>query len=712
MVGDSVNRFDGSTENMVQARDIHGDLHVHSPQRSTQLISPRQLPADVPGFAGRADELARLDSLLEHGEPGTATAVVICAIAGTAGVGKTALAVHWAHRVRDQFPDGQLYIDLLGYAADSPVTPSQALEGFLHALGVPGELVPDRLDAQAALYRSLLDARRVLVVLDNANSPEQVRPLLPGSSGCIALVTSRSSLGGLVSRNGAERLTLDLLPPDEALVLLRTIAGTSRIDAEPESAQQLIDQCGRLPLALRIAAERAAGDPHAQLGDLVAELADEQQRLDLLASEEDHDAATAVRAVFSWSYRGLTPAAAHLFRLLGLHPGPDIGLYTAAALAGREPRDTKRLLQVLVDAHLIQPTGRARYRFHDVLRVYASELAEATEASKDRTKAVQRMLGWYLRAADEADHLLLPHHRRVPLHLPEPTSAPLPFTSREEALKWCELETANLVTAVRYAAHIGQHTLAAQFPRALWSYFDLRKPWTDWIPTYETGLRSARQIGNRDTEAWTTSALGVPYYDLRRFDEAIPYFAQALAIRREIGDRWGEAGSLANLGACYRRQRRFAEALECFIEALQIRQEIGDRRGEAGILNRLGSTYRDLERFEEALDSLHDSLAIRREIGDQHGEGFALHSLGATFEQLGLLDDAEAAYTKSLEVRRVIGDRRGEADALYCLGKLIRRSGRTEAAREAWTEALTIFTALGSPQADDVLAQLQDLPQQ
>jgi tetratricopeptide (TPR) repeat protein len=695
MLNSVANEFHGTAKNIVQARDIHGGVHLHQQQN---FVTPHQLPADVPRFTGRETELAALDTLLSQN-----TASVV--ITGTAGVGKTALVVNWAHRTRQRFPDGQLYVDLLGYAPDSPMATEHALEGFLHALGVPAEAVPARLDAQAGLYRSLLDGRRVLVLLDNAASPDQVRPLLPGSSGCLAVITSRSSLAGLVARNGASRLTLDLLSPTEATSLLRHIAGDVRVDAEPTAAKELIRYCARLPLTLRIAAERAASEVHAPLSDLVANLADERQRLDILTSD---DIITAVRAVFSWSYRSLPPECARMFRLLGLHPGPDFGAHVAAALANVPLRHVRRLLQSLKDAHLIQANGRDRYQLHDVLRVYAAELANAEEPHREET--VRRLLHWYLRSADAADRLLLPHHPAMPLDLDDQDITPMPFGSRDEALAWCEQESANLVAAVRCAAQAGEHWIAARFPRALWSYFDLRKPWSDWITTYEIGLASVRHVGNRKVEGWVTSALGAPYADLQRFDKAAEYFTKAAAIRREIGDIRGLAGSLSNLGNAHRHQSRYDESLERLHEALALRTKTADKRGEAVTLNRIGAVYRDLGRFDESLDYLRRSLAIRRHIGDRHGEGYALHSLGATLEQLGQLDDAIDAYQESLAARRAVGDRRGEAENLMCLGKIMLQLENPQAAREMWRQALTIHTALGAPQAAEVTSRLQGLP--
>jgi tetratricopeptide (TPR) repeat protein len=544
----------------------------------------------------------------------------------------------------------------------------------------------------------------MLVLLDNAASADQVRPLLPGTDECLVVVTSRSSLSGMVSRNGASRLFLEAMSPLEAYALLRNVAGADRVDVNPGAAEELARCCARLPLALRIAAERATADDQTSLTNLVAELADERHRLDLLASD---DTATATRAVFSWSYRRLEPEPARVFRLLGLHPGPDFAVHVVAALANVPLHVAKRHLQVLKDAHLVQADGRGRYRLHDLLRVYATELAQAEE--RHREAAARRMLVWYLRTTDAADRLLLPHHPTMPLGLADLNTVPAPFVSRVDALTWCREELANLVAAIRFAAQAGEHWIAARFPRALWSYFDLRKPWSDWITTYKIGLSSAQQLGDRGLEGWITSALGAPHTDLERFDEAAAYFSKAVEIRRNIGDLQGLAGSLTNLGNAYRHLTRFDEALACYREALSLRRSTNDPRGEAVTLNRLGGAYRDLGRLDESLDCLQRSLAIRQRIGDRHGEGFALGSLGGTLEELGRLPDAIDAYRSSLAAHRDVGAKRGEAESLLCQGKVTARIGKVDEARELLRQALEIFKDLGSRRVVEVVEQLVQL---
>jgi DNA-binding SARP family transcriptional activator len=362
---------------------------------------PRELPADVSAFTGRVAELRRLDRLMTgcDARAGRAPAAVIFAVSGTAGVGKTALAIHWAHQVADRFPDGQLHVNLRGYDPARPMTAADALAVFLHALGVPDEEIPAGEDRRAARYRSLLAGKRMLVVVDNARTAEQVRPLLPGAATCAMVVTSRDSLAGLVARDGAARLDLDLLPLDDAVSLLRELIG-ARADADPPAAAELARQCSRLPLALRVAAELAAARPDVPLLDLIAELADEQRRLDVL--DADGDPRTAVGTVFSWSYQHLDPGLARAFRLTSLHPGPDFESQAVAALVATTLDLARRLLEALARAHLIHPTGPGRYGMHDLLRVYGRGLTEAEEGEKQAREALARLTDHYVHAAASA----------------------------------------------------------------------------------------------------------------------------------------------------------------------------------------------------------------------------------------------------------------------------------------------------------------------
>jgi len=669
-------------------------------------VVPAQLPANVDVFTGRAKELTELDHLLAV-TAGGSTAVMIFVIAGAAGVGKTALAVRWAHRVQDQFPDGQLYVNLRGYDRSPPVTPGQALDEFLRTLDVPHEKIPTRVEAQAGLFRSLLNGRRVLAVLDNANTAEQVRPLLAGSPGCLAVVTSRSRLSGLIARDGAHRVTLDALPPAEAIMLLRQTIGAVRVDAEPDAAVKLARQCDYLPLTLRIAAERVASHPHITLADLTDEFGNEGDRLDALVTDDDE--ITAVRSLFSWSYRALPPEDARMFRLLGLHAGPTISVPAAAALAGTTTPRAQRLLDSLTGVHLLEDTGRDRYRFHDLLRIYAAECAAAEETDHDRDIAVCRLLNWYLHTADAAGRVLTPQWRDVSLDSPPLDNSPLAFTTYHQALEWCEVERANLVAATRHAAQCGQHVIAWKLPAVMWRFFRLRGHWVDWITTHEIGLAATHYLNDKHGQAWIANNLGDSYRGLGRFDEALDHLQQALAAWCDLDDRWGEGWTLYNLGTTYRSLGWFDEALDHYQQALARGREMGKQYGEAWALHSLATTYRSLGRIEEAFEHYQQALRVRREMGDPDGEAWTLSSLGTTYRSLGRFDEALDHYQQTLNVYREISDRWGEGRTMRHLGDVFHDTGQLEAARASWCQALVIFEELRDPQAADVRARLETL---
>jgi tetratricopeptide (TPR) repeat protein len=680
---------------------------MHLPADSELPAVPRQLPAAVPHFAGRSAELALLDLLA----PASAVAgtVVISAINGTAGVGKTALALHWAHRVRAGFPDGDLYVNLRGYDPGPPLVPQQALDGLLRALGVPPERIPPEQDDQAALFRTLLSGRRMLLVLDNANSADQVRPLLPGSPGCLVIVTSRSQLSGLVARDDGRRIALDMLPPHEALALLRDIIGAGRVDAEPAAAAELASRCAYLPLALRIAAEHATGRPQATLAELASELVVGSDRLDALATADD-DETTAVRAVFSWSYRQLTPPAARAFRLLGLHPGPDISTQAAAVLTGSwSESGTRRLLGMLAGAHLIEPGTPGRYRFHDLLRDYAAERAQADEPEEERTGAVHRVLAWYLEVAKATGQWLYVYSGGQQ-EAREPHGLSLPFATHDQALEWCQTELANLVSATRLAASAGEDEIAWQLPAALRAFFQLRMPLADWLATYEIGLAAARRLHDRVGEATVLSGLGGAYNYLGRYEEAINCFRQALDIHREAGLRHAEAMDLVNMGAIHDALRQFDEAISTLREAITVSRAAGNRISEGHALENLAAVYQNLQRHDEAVDCLHQSLTIFREVGRTYGEGLALARLASTYLSLGQYERAADYCQQSLAVQRRIGDRLGEAGALDTYAGILLATGRLTDARQAWQEALSILEDVSHPDASAVRVRLASLP--
>ncbi|MEV0643468.1 BTAD domain-containing putative transcriptional regulator [Streptomyces sp. NPDC050619] len=652
-----------------------------------QPARPAQLPADLAAFTGRQGELARIQALLpDKGElPST---VVISAIGGMAGIGKTTLAVHWAHRIADRYPDGQLYINLRGFdPSGSMVSPAEAIRIFLDALGVPAQRIPASPDAQAALYRSLLAGRRMLILLDNARDTEQVRPLLPGCPRCLVIVTSRSQLIGLIAGDGAHPLTLSALTPAEAHGFLLRRIGAARLAAEPQATDEIIAHCGRLPLALAIVAARAATHPGFPLEAIAKELRDTQGSLDAFAGG---DLATDVRAVFSWSYEALSAPAARLFHLLGLHRGPDISAPAAAALAGLPLRETRGLLTELTRAHLLTEHAPGRYTLHDLLRVYAAERVVTQEPPQERDRAVDRLLCWYLHTADAAYTHLTPHRRRVPLEPLPPGCHPLAFTAHDQALKWCETERPNLVAAVHHAATSRRPGIAWRLTAALWGFFYLRSHLHDWLDTARMALDTARDAHDRTGEAWSLNDVAAALTAMRRFDEAIDRLRQAIVHCRELGDMYGRCQALGNLGNAYLQAGRLDKAVEYIRRALALHRINANTWGEGIALANLGDAYRRLGRFDEAIACLEQALIVLRASGNRWVEGVTLDILGTLQHRLNRHDDAIDHYHQALDAHRDIGNRRGEGQTLYHLGDVHLAAGEPEAAHTSWRQALAI----------------------
>jgi DNA-binding SARP family transcriptional activator/predicted negative regulator of RcsB-dependent stress response len=691
------------------AKDILAALMPLAGKRPARPAQPRRgpaccLPAAVADFTGRVRELDELDQVLAESQP--ASVMVISALSGTGGVGKTALAVSWGHRVSDRFPDGVLYVDLRGYGPDPAMEPLEALGLLIHQLQPP-EPLPPEADTRAQIYRSLLAGKQALVVLDNATGAEQVRPLLPGSSRCMALITSRSDLSGLVARNGARRLDLGLLPPEEALALLRRIIGNERVDTELAAAAEVAQLCCRLPLALRIAAERALARPALRLAELASELAAEQDRLELLATP-DGDPATATRIVFSWSYRRLTSQAQRGFRLLGVACGTDIGIPAAAALCDVPSGQMCRILNELASEHLIEEHRPGRYRCHDLLRAYAAKCAQAEETDQQRNEAVTRLLTWYVTGADTADRVLLPRTLHIPREAAGQSPAPvLSFSDHAEALAWCENEWDNLLAAIRQASTTGRHAVAWKLPAALWGFFYLRKPWAAWISSYETGLASARQIHDAFGEAWMLYGLGTARWSLGQLPAAIGYYEKSLAVWRAISHKWGEAMTLNNMAAAHGDLRQFQTALGVFSQALRIRQQIGDERGQAQTMINIGGCYTDIGDYPQAFTHLQEALQFSRQIGYPYGIAVTTHNLGTVLAALGQHAAAIKHLRTARDLRRELGDKQGQAETLDHLGQVQHQTGAISEARASWLQALEKFEALDDPQAAEVRARLE-----
>jgi DNA-binding SARP family transcriptional activator/tetratricopeptide (TPR) repeat protein len=666
-------------------------------------VVPAQLPLEVSGFAGRTRELARLHALLPASRqaPG---AVVIAVLSGSAGVGKSALAMHWAHRVAGNFPDGQLYVNLRGFhPTGTAMEPAEAVRRFLDAFEVPPQRIPASLDAQAGLYRSLLADRRVLVVLDNARDTEQIRPLLPGAPGCAVVVTSRSQLTGLVAGDGAHPITLDLLSTVEAHELLTRRVGPDRVAAEPDAVDQIIARSARLPLALSIVAARAATHPGFPLHTLADELRAAHGGLDAFAGGE---ASSDLRAVFSWSYRALGDGAAGLFRLLGLHPGPDLTAPATASLAGVPIRRVRPLLDELTRAHLITEHVPGRYTAHDLLRAYAAELAGTTGTDAWRHAATHRMLDHYLHTAYAADRRLDPHRDVVDLVAPQPGVTPEDLADHDSALAWLTTEHPVLLAAVAHAAGDGFDTHAWQLARTLTTFFDRQGHWHDQAAAHRTALRATQRLADRPGQAHTHRGLARAYTRLGRYDDANDHYRHALDLYGELGDHVSQAHTQINLGWVCERQGDYRGALGHGESALDLYRVAGYRSGQADALNTIGWCHALLGDHHEALARCQQALALHQEIGNRHSLAATWDSLGYVHQHLGNHREATSCYQHAIDLMRDLGDRYSEADALSHLGDAHQAAGDPGPARDAWRAALDVLEQLGHPDAARVRAKL------
>ncbi|MEV0698472.1 tetratricopeptide repeat protein [Saccharopolyspora sp. NPDC050389] len=683
----------------VQAGHIHGDVHFH---RGTEdRLVPRQLPLAARHFVNRAVEQDALTTLL--GGAKTEGFVLISTVDGIAGVGKSTLAVHWAHGMRDRFPDGELYVNLRGFdPAAEPVKPTEALAAFLAALGVSGERMPQDAEARAAFFRSLVHGKRMLLLLDNARTAEQVRPLLPSSPSCLVLVTSRNRLHELVVREGATRIALEVLTDDEAEQLLARYLGDERVAAEPEAVRELVRHCAGLPLALGIAAVRAAENPDFPLDELVSELQDERDRLDAL----DAGGVTGVRAVFSWSYRSLRPEAARMFRLLGLPTGPDISLAAAADLAGMAPREARALLAELARASLVDQHKPGRYQFHDLIRAYAGECAAADEAPTDREAAIRRLLDHYLRTSNAIDRHFVGHSRQFAPQLPEAAVTGLVFEDEHQMLTWWDTEHANLVAAVRQAAQ-SEPARTWQLAYTLMYFFKLRGHVEDWISSYELGLAATEQVGETSARAQLLYELGMPYFVRKQFETALIYQGQARELFEAAGDRYSTATALSALAEIHIELGALDDAHRSAQRALEVQLELGDRHGQGYAHNVLAAA--DARQGDISAARAHFAAALRlfNEVGETFGATFAMHELAGLHMGSGELDEAVDMYQQAVERRREIGHRQGEAQSLRGLGIALQAEGDIEKARLCWQQALTIFDELGDPEADEVRRDLE-----
>ena len=659
---------------------------------------PRQLPLDIADFSGRSGELSRLDDVVGGSGDRPAT-VVLSAVAGMAGVGKTALALHWAHRVRDDYPDGQLYVNLRGFdAAESVADPSDVLRAFLQALDVPPGRIPGTLDERAALYRTVLGDKRVLVVLDNARDEEQVRPLLPAAGGCAVVVTSRDRMAGLVAAQGARPVMLDVLSEAEAYTLLTARAGAARVAAEPDAAAEIIAYTARLPLALTIAAARIATHPGFPLSTFAAELRAPAGPLDALADGD-------VRRVFSWSYLACSKEARRLFRLLGLHPGPDLTVTAAAALADLPEAEAAPLLAELTRLHLLAQHRPGRFAFHDLLRAYAGELARSAEDPDELTAARLRMYDHYLRHACAAGDALQPQWLKVPM--PAATAAP-PMT-QAEATAWFTEEDRVLPGILRDAADTGADAYPWRLAAYLVCFYAPGARWSESGPLQRLALEAATRSGDLLGQATARRLLARADSRTGRLADADEGMRTARDLYAGLGDLLGEAQAEHNLSEICLQSDRPADAIGHSRRAVELYRRAGYRAGLARALNAVGWVAANMGDYDETIVNCSEALAIQEAGGDLNGQAATTDSLAVAYEARGEVALAATMYERSAALFQASGDRFHEAEVLSHAGAAHHDLGNADQAGRCWQEALDIYREIGSHAAEEVERNLARL---
>lgn len=676
-----------------------------APHPESGLPTPRQLPACPQWFTGRTQQLAQLDKAraLSDGPDGS---VVVIAIGGSGGVGKTRLALHWAYQNLDRFPDGQLYVDLHGFdPSEGPVAPAAAVRGFLHALGVESGAVPLDLPAQIGLYRSMVQERRMLIVLDNAADTEQVAALLPGGTTCTVLVTSRRRLAGLASAHGAQLLTLDVLTDSEARELLDRHLGKDRTTVEPEAVTTLLERCAGLPLAISVVAARAAAQPNFPLALLAGEFRDESARLDAL---DAGDLTTNVRAAFAVSYRALSTEAAEVFRLVGLAPGREIGEAAVASLVARPVTTVRRSLRELENAHLLQQPAPNRYRLHDLTHLYAAERARE-ESGGLGDDPLTRLMDFYLHTARTAARHLDPHRDAPGMTAHAPGVTPLEIADRDTALAWFTTEHPALLSVIDMAARTRRDLHVCQLAWVLETFFDYRGHWHDWVATQYIALGAAHRLGDDFWKATVHRGLGNVYTQTGRLDAGHAHLHQALDLYGALGDEVGQAHAHRGLGWVCDELGRRREGLGHAERALALYRQANHRAGEAKALNNIGWLHILLGEYRAALHYCAQAVDLNQEIGDPHGEAGVWDSLGYAHHHLAEFTAALDCYQRALQLVRGFGDRYGETEILNHIGDTQLAIAAPEAARCAWQQALEIAEEIGHPATAELHDKLDGL---
>jgi DNA-binding SARP family transcriptional activator/tetratricopeptide (TPR) repeat protein len=683
-----------------QLRDIHQDILTGPRTPAPVQTRPRQLPPDIRGFVGRESPLAALSGLLDGldvTQPDFGP-IVISAIDGAGGIGKTTLAVHWAHRVKHSFPDGQLYLNLHGYGPSAPLNPQDALETLLMALGVPSDRIPHSLSERSALLRSVLDGQRVLVLLDNAKDSEQVRPLLPGSNSLV-LVTSRAQLRGLSVREGASLLTLDLLSPSEALKLLGSVIGDERVHNEHQAAAELVELCARLPLAIRLAAEQAALHPSWPLSRVVRELRAQPNRLAALSFDED--ANTDLRAVFAWSYEALKPDAARIFGLLGLFPGNDISAAAAAALAGTSASEVATPLRQLVTANMLAQRDDGRYELHDLLRVFAAR--EVVRDARDEQAAQERLIGWYIHTADNARGWLTgtAHQLPIPATPPEGITA-LEFADRRMAVAWYDTERDTLLKLVLDADGPGARRSAILVAQLFWHYFHLRGDYRNLMAAYEAALGYAVELGDEFLEAKCCNGLTLPYRFLKTVTDELRVCNRALHIFEQLGDVYQQSTALLNHSSTYNRAGRHDEAIDSATRARDLSLTLREPILAAMALNNHAESLVGLNRFADALAVAEQAAAEFRAVGELSRLVAGLETIAMVHAASG---DHRAAITAYRDALTAAEDTQVSAQLVSLqvdLGRQLLAAGDRDEAATVWRQAYALAIQRQDLLADEI----------
>ena len=681
---------------------------THGERPGYASIIPRQLPAPPRYFAGRTDQINAMTAQLDAAA--TRSVMVLTAIDGTGGIGKTTLALHWAHQVADRFPDGQLYVDLRGFdPSNEPLAPDQAIRGFLDALGVSSERIPPSAAARLGLYRSLLARRRMLIVLDNAHDDEQVRDLLPADATCVAVVTSRRELDGLAVTHGITQIALELFTRPEARALLIQRLANERLDAHTAAVDELIDLCARLPLALAIVAARAALRPDATIPEVVAELREHRVHLDAFTAR---DPATDLRTVLSWSYRELDAPAARVFRQLALHPGPQMTRAAAASLAALPQDQADDILARLVRARLLDQPSADRFSMHDLLRSYGREQVERDQPDTDPLSAISRMAEHYLHTAHRAAQLLSPKRRSPVLAEPAPGVTVESLADLDAAWNWFETGRTVLPALLTTAAHNNTGAHAWLIPRLLTSFFERRGYHSDFITCQQIALTAARDADNREGQAHAHRGLGRACGAVGSLTDAHTNLERAVALFQGT-DPMAEARSHLDLASwVYERQGQYDKALAETRHALTLFEQLGDQAGEAQALNNIGWCHILLGNFGTALEYCANALAAQQRLGARPAEAATWDSLGFAHHHLGHNTQAADCYARALEIYRDLDNRAEQAETLTRLGESHRAACRNSAARAAWQQAAAILDQINPIDSTLLREQIKLLPKQ